>query len=695
MLRNLLPSNRLQTPFINQTAIIHGGDYNPDQWFSTVPTILEDDAHLMQQTGINSASIGIFSWTALEPSEGNFQFDWLDRVMDAQHEIGNRVILATPSGAMPAWLAEKYPEVRRVDRQGIRAHYGGRHNHCWSSPAYHDRVGSISTQLAKRYRDHPALSMWHISNELNGQCFCELCRKSWATWLENRYGSLKKMNDAHWAYFWAHEATEWRHAEPTDEVMDGLTMDWMRFTNQQLIDWYQFEADILRPITPNIPITTNFMTTSFALDYQAISRVVDVVADDQYPGYDPDNADFAKSAAYWSMKQDLYRCFKPDRTFMLMESCPGAVQWRTPQKAKRPGVHRLEMLQAIAHGADGTCYFQFRAGRGSMEKLHGSVVEHWGTDRHTQTRRFRELRDLSDTYEKLSPVLGTSVNAQIAMVYDWESRWGQQFSCGAGVSSPDWRMNQRHYYDEIATEQYQMFWQRGLPVDVISNDRDLSKYKLVVLPMHWIMTPKFALKLREYVQQGGTLIATWDTAMADESNRMLLGGWPGEGLADVFGLWVEEIDRLGHGTGRAISGLPGTGGDVAAIMHLTGATAVATFAEDFYTGQPAVTQHAFGKGHAYFIGTRLDPTARNALYANVLATLDCVPIFETPLPEGVTAQVRGAGDEMFVFLLNFTQSAQTVAIGSKTLRNIDTNQTCRETVVLSPLAAQVYRIASA
>ncbi|HEV7300287.1 MAG TPA: beta-galactosidase [Tepidisphaeraceae bacterium] len=690
-MRNLLPSSRVRTPFENQTAIIHGGDYNPDQWLSTVPTIVDDDAKLMRQTGINSSSVGIFAWASLEPAEGTFTFDWLDRVMDAQAGIGNRVILATPSGAMPTWLAEKYPEARRVDAKGFRAHYGGRHNHCWSSPAYHDRVKVINTKLAERYKDHPALSMWHISNELSGHCFCDLCRGWWASWLEQRYGKLKEMNDAHWAYFWSHQSFEWRHAEPTDEVMDGLALDWMRFTNEQLIDWYQFEANILRPITPGIPITTNFMTTTHGLNYQAISRVVDVVADDQYPGYDPSNSRFARSAAYWSMKQDLYRCFKPERTFMLMESCPGAVQWRTPQKAKRPGVHRLEMLQAIAHGADGTCYFQFRAGRGSCEKLHGSVVEHWGTERHTETRRYRELRSLSDTYDKLPAVLGTSVRPQVAIVYDWESRWAQQLSGGTGVSTPNWQANTLHYYDEIATEQYEQFWQRGIPVDVISNDRELSRYKIVVLPMHWMMTPTFAAKIRAYVKAGGTVVATWDTAMADAHNRMLLGGWPGEGLGDVFGLWVEEVDRHAHGTPRAISGLPGSGGDVAALMHLTGATPIATFAEDFYSGEPAVTHHAFGKGQAYFLGTRLDATASASLYQKLISDNGVTPIIDADLPAGVTAQLRGAGDEAYIFLMNFSDEKQKITLRSGELQDVETGELTQKKLTLEPLAAKIYR----
>jgi beta-galactosidase len=474
--------------------------------------------------------------------------------------------------------------------------------------------------------------------------------------------------------------------------MDGQALDWLRFTNDQLIDWYRFEANTLRGITPGVPITTNFMTTTHGLNYQAISRVVDVVADDQYPGYDADRADFTKFAAYWSMKQDLYRCFKPERTFMLMESCPGAVQWRTPQKAKRPGVHRLEMLQAIAHGADGTCYFQFRSGRGSMEKLHGSVVEHWDTEKHTQTRRFRELRALSDTYEKIAPVLGTSVRPQVAIVYDWESRWAQQLSMGTGVESPNWRANLLHYYDEVAVEQYQNFWGRGIPVDVISNDRELSTYAIVVLPMHWIMTPPFAAKLRAFVEAGGTLVATYDTAMANESNLMLLGGWPGEGLGDVFGLWVEEVDRHAQGTPRAIAGLPGKGGDVATILHLTGAKSIATFAEDFYSGQAAVTVNTFGKGRAYFVGTRLDAEASAALYAKVIAEAKVKSILDGDLPAGVTAQLRGAGDEAFVFLLNFSSEKKTVPLGKTKLTDAETGEAVAKSITLDPVAAKVFRL---
>lgn len=692
MLKPLLPVSRVATPFVNQSSIIHGGDYNPDQWLPMHPDVLEEDAKLMQATGINSATLGVFAWSALEPEEGYFTFDWLDRAMDQQAAIGNKVILATPTGAMPTWLAEKYPEARRVDRQGLRAHYGRRHNHCWSSPAFHERTRIINTRLAERYKGHPALAMWHISNELQGECFCGLCRKWWHSWLEKKYGTVKVMNDAHWASFWSHQAGDWRHVEPTDGVMDGMTLDWLRFINDQLIDWYQFEAGILRAITPGVPITTNFMGTKHAINYQAIARVVDVVSDDQYPGFDPDSSDLAGAAAGVAMKHDLYRNFKPDRTMMLMESCPGAVQWRTPMKAKRPGIHRLEMLQAVAHGCDGTCYFQFRASRGSMEKLHGSVVEHWGAEKHTQTRRYRELRELSDLYGKLDGVIGTAVQPAVAIVYDWESRWAHSLSAGTLPAYAARQVGDGTYYDRIAREQHRYFWSRGIPVDVVGDDRDLSPYKLVILPMHWIVTEAYAAKLKAYVEAGGTLVATWDTAMSDEHNRMLLGGWPGNGLTGVFGLWVEEMDRLTEGTPRSIKGLPGKGGDVAAIAHLTTAKAIATFAEDFYQGGPAVTRNQHGKGTAYYIATRLDRTATTKFYDGVTGKLGLQGVTGGKLSAGVTAQLRGAGEEAFLFLFNFSSSPRKVQSKLK-LIDIESTRPVRGMITLSPFAAKVYRVA--
>ena len=706
MLSSLIPASRIATPLPGQRTILHGGDYNPDQWLPDYPDILDQDARLMREAGINSISIGIFSWAALEPKPDVFTFDWLDRVFDAQQKLGNAVILATPTGAMPAWLAEKYPEARRVDRRGLRAAWRDRHNHCWTSPAYHDRAAIINAQLAHCYKGHPALKMWHISNELSGECFCELCRAKFADWLKARYGTLDHLNSHYWAGFWSKLATRWEHVEPTDYAIDAMMIDWNRFNRDQLIAWYRFEASILRPITPEIPITTNFMGTSWNIDYATIAGEVDVVCDDQYPAYDADSPHLFRAAAHNSMKNSLYRCFKNcgelagkgKTTFFLMECCPGAVQWKTPQKLKRPGVHRLEMLQAIAAGADGVSYFQFRAGRGGHEKLHGAVVEHaigLSPDLARQSRTFQGVAELSRLYTHLAPLLGTGVAPEVAIVHDWESRLAQRFSAGTGVS------NER--YDDVVVDHFEPFFARGIPVDVVSTGHDLSPYKLVILPQLWVMTPLLALKLRKYVESGGTLLATFDTGHTDESNRMHIpgagdktGAIPGCGLTELFGLWVEEVDRLAADVPRALKTLDpalGTlaGREVAALTHLTTARPLAEFADDFYAGRPALAVNTVGRGHAMYLATRLDAPSQVSLCNHLIDRAKLTTILPHPLPPGVTAQLRGAGNDAFLFLLNFSTSPQTVNLGTLTLTDLETSAPVTGATHLPPLASKVYR----
>lgn len=702
-MKPLIPAARIPTPFPGFDRIIHGGDYNPDQWMHAYPNVLDEDAALMQAAGINSATIGVFSWAGLEPEKGRFHFDWLDRVMQQQATLGNKVVLATPSGAMPAWLSEQYPEVRRVNRQDLRNLFGDRHNHCWTSPAFRDHVQIINEKLAERYKDHPALGMWHVSNELNGHCYCKLCRAEWAKWLERRFGTIDKLNDAYWTGFWSRGVTRFDQVEPTDTAPDAITLEFLRFSNDQLIDYYNFEAAILRRITPNVPITTNFMGTCYPLNYQLIGQSVDVVADDQYPSYDPDSPTLHMSAARVSFKHDLYRNFRPrgvERTPFIMESCPGSQQWSPPMKIKRPGVHRLEMLQAIAHGCDGTSYFQFRAGRGGFEKLHGAVVEQakslatHASESLRPNRIFDSVKDLSASYARFgSAFTGTTVRPEVAFVYDWESKWAQKHTSGIDASEA--------HYDNVATEHYYTFWQAGIPVDVIPPDRDFSPYKLLVLPQLWIITPALATRLRNFVDKGGTLVATWDTGMTDEFNRLHLGGYPGCGLTDVFGLWVEETDRLKWGTSRAVAAVPNApmhlpesmpAQDVAAQCHLTTATALATFAEDFYAGRPALTHNAFGRGHAFYIATRFGTEALAAIYHDIAKRLNLHCIIDAPLPPGVTAQLRGAGDEAFVFLLNFSKKPHEVPLGTRTLTCLDSNTPHKTALTLPPFASRVYRL---
>lgn len=667
-----------------ETRILHGGDYNPDQWLA-YPEILDEDFRLMPLAGCAAFSVGIFAWVSYEPREGQVNFDWLDRIFDRMAAQNQRVILATPSGAMPDWMAMKYPEIRRVDRQGLRAPYQGRHNHCWTSPIYRDKVTEMNTRLAERYGKHPALGMWHLSNEYSGECLCPLCRKAWAEWLEQRYGTLERMNDCWWSHFWSHTYTAFDNVEPADSTVDGMMVDWLRFSNDRLIDFMRHEMVPLRRITPDIPCTTNFMGCHDHLNYAEIAKHVDLVADDQYPAYSSDRTDLLSNANYVALKDNLYRCFKPDRPWMLMESCPESPQWMAPMRTKDPGLHRAEMLQAIGHGAEGTLYFQWRKGKGGMEKFHGAVVDHVG---HEHTRAFRGVAELGQIYAKIQNVVGSTVTSQVAMIHDWESRWGYDLSNGPGNGAKD--------YLATATTLHRGFWERGISVDVLGQDREWDRYPLVLAPHLWMLKPGTADRLRAYVEGGGTLILDGLSGVCDEHNRVLPGGWPGDGLRPVAGVWVEEwdwMDAQTHRTARSVDGnslgLSGTT-EVerwTVLAHLEGAEAAATYEDGWYRGYPAVTVNRFGQGRCIMLLGEPELSLARRLVAHLTRELHLHGAV-SELPRGVSAQRRTKGDQAFVFLQNFTKDRQTVGMSGR-WRSLITGTDVEDSTVIPPLGSDV------
>lgn len=671
--------------------ILHGGDYNPDQWLAH-PEVLDEDFRLMPLAGCNTFTLGVFAWTTYEPSEGQYDFSWLDRLMDRMAAAGNRVVLATPSGAKPAWLSARYPEVRRVDRQGRREPHHGRHNHCFTSPVFREKVRAIDERMAQRYHGHPALGMWHISNEFSGECYCDLCVAAWQRWLEARYGTVEALNAAWWSAFWSHTFTSFDEIDPRDGTLDGMTLDFARFVTAQTIDFLRVERAALRRHSPEIPCTTNLMGAFPWLDYSRIVEELDVVVDDQYPGYAEGDARLTTSVAEVSFKDDLFRCFKPDRPWMLMESCPDVPQWQRPARLKRAELHRAEMLQALGHGAEGTCYFQWRKGRGGCEKLHGAVVDHVG---HEHTRVFRSVAALGADYERLTPILGSAVEAEVAILYDWEVRWA--FEKTEGVRRED------DAYWRCAIEHYRAFFEQGVSVDVVRPDRDLSRYKVVVAPQLFMLASGVAARLRAFVEAGGTFVATHYLGMVDEHNACLLGGWPGDGLRGVLGLWNEETDWLGAGETQAIvsdrSAAPWlaehyVAPHVRAIVHLEGATALARYADGPFAGSPAVTVHTCGAGAAYYEAAWMPAEYHAAFAVELIGRRGLRRALAAAPPSGVAVQRRAREGREFLFLENFTPLAQSVALPEGRFTDLCTGSVSEGSLALAPWGSSVLESAA-
>ncbi|MBQ2750548.1 MAG: beta-galactosidase, partial [Clostridia bacterium] len=400
--------------------LIHGGDYNPDQWL-LYPEILERDAELMREAGCNAMSIGIFAWATLEPEEGKYNFEWLDQVIDRLYAHGVYTILATPSAARPAWMAEKYPEVLRVNSDNRRILFSARHNHCYSSPIYREKVRQMNTALATRYSHHPAVILWHVSNEYGGACYCDLCKENFRNWLKKKYGTLENLNHAWWSYFWSKNFTSWDQINPPmdngEHSLHGMNLDWKRFTTDMTVDFMEAEIKPLKEANPSLPVTANLMGFYPGLNYFKFKNVCDVISWDNYPAWhEGDDQELACSIA---MAHDLMRSIKPSQPFMLMESVTTAVNWKEYAKMKRPGMHELSSLQAVARGSDSIQYFQWRKGRGGSEKFHGAVVGHLGSN---QTREFRDVAALGKRMKGLSRLVGSPFEAKAAVIWDTENR---------------------------------------------------------------------------------------------------------------------------------------------------------------------------------------------------------------------------------------------------------------------------------
>ena len=461
----------------------YGADYNPDQWLDR-PDILERDIELMRKAGVNVVSLGIFAWATLEPAEGEYHLDWMQTVIDRLYAAGIRVDLATPSGARPAWLAQKYPEVRRVGANRVRELFGERHNHCYTSPVYREKVRQINQTLARRFGRHPGVILWHLSNEYGGECHCPLCQQAFRDWLKVRYGTIDALNRAWNAKFWSHDYPDFSYIESPaphgEHSVHGLKLDWRRFVSHQTIDFMKWERDAIREIVPEAKVCTNMMYFFPMINYFDMARELDLASWDAYPTWHKPTETVEDTALDTAFMHDLIYSVK-GKPFWLMENAPGATNWQPISKAKKPGVNILAGLQTVAHGADGVLYFQWRQSQGSSEKFHAAVVSHDGRE---DNRIFVEAAELGRLLGEMSFVAGEPRQKQAAIVYDWENRWAMEDAQGP--------RNQGMGYKDELLRHYEALARLGVDVQMVCEDGDLTGYRLVIAPMLYLLREDFA-----------------------------------------------------------------------------------------------------------------------------------------------------------------------------------------------------------
>ena len=654
---------------------LHGADYNPDQWLA-YPEVLEQDPEMMAQAHCNCMSVGIFAWAMLEPREGEYHFEQLDSIIKNLATKGVKTILATPSAARPRWMAEKYPEVRRVNKNGIREQYNTRHNYCYTSPVYREKTAAIDRLLAERYGHDPNVILWHISNELGGECHCELCQAAFREWLKKKYDNdLDKLNHAWWSAFWSHNVTDWeqihspRYDGEPDIIMTGLYLDWRNFVTHQTTDFMKLEIETLKSVCPQIPVTTNLMWLPQDVDYHYLKDHIDVVSWDAYPSWHEE--DQIRCAVDTAFNHNYFRSLK-HKPFLLMESTPSNTNWQAVSKLKRPGMHHLASLQAVAHGSDSVQYFQWRKGRGGSEKFHGAVIDHNGK---ASGRVFEDVKQVGISLEKLDEICGTRTNAKVAIVYDNKNSWA--------LSNASGFINADKKYMKTCQKHYKSFWKRGVDVDVISTGEELDSYDLVVMPMLYSLTQADIHRIERYVARGGTVVATYATGYVNETDLCYLGGFPGNELKAVFGLTADEIDSL-YPTDKNSVRWNGKSYDVVDYCELitpTTAQVLGTYESDFYKGMPALLKNSYKAGTAYYIGCRDAGEMSDALYEQLLDALN-IRVYD--LPEGVTVSSR----EEYLFVQNFNEHSVTVEL-TGSYRNVQTDERIGGMIHMEPFSILV------
>jgi beta-galactosidase len=598
------------------TRLAFGGDYNPEQWPESV---WQEDVRLMREADVTLVSVGIFSWALLEPSSGEYDFGWLDRVFDLLHENGIRVDLGTPTVCPPAWFYRAHPEALPVTPEGVRHAFGSRAAICHSNADYRAAAAAITTRLAEHYGDHPALEMWHVHNEYGvpvSACYCDACAAHFRRWLATTYGTLDAVNEAWGTAFWGQRYADFEQISPPrltpTAVNPGQALDYKRFADATMRENFRMERDILHRLSPGVPVTTNFMTALSqcdSVDYWAWGREVDIVTNDHY----------------------------------LLEHSTSGVNWQPRNPAKAPGQMARNSLAHVARGSEGAMFFQWRQSRRGAEKFHSAMLPHGGTD----TRVWREVTELGAAVEALSEIRGTRTEADVAVLWDWHSWWAQNL---------DWRPSGDHDARERADAFYEALYDRHLTVDFAHPEADLSRYPLVVVPALYLMTEAAGNNLKAYVDNGGTLVVSYFSGIVDEHDAVHEGPYPGP-LRDVLGLTVEEFSPLLAGERVRVTGPDGSelGADVwTEFVVPRGAETVWTYGDGLTAGHPAVTRHRLGEGTAWYVSTRLGVDGLDALLGWAIEDARLAP--RADLPRDVEVVRRTGESGTYLFAVNHTGS---------------------------------------
>ncbi|MGP2439559.1 beta-galactosidase [Streptomyces sp. JW3] len=657
--------------------LLFGADYNPEQWPREV---WEEDVRLMREAGVNVVSVGIFSWARLQPGPDQWDFGWLDEVMDLLHAGGVGVDLATATASPPPWLTTAHPEILPVTDRGETVWPGARQHWRPTSPVFRRHALRLVREMATRYATHPALVAWHVSNELgchNVYDYSDDAARAFRGWLRARYTSLDALNHAWGTAFWSQRYTDWEqilpprlagsHPNPTQQL------DFKRFSSDALKEHLRAERDILREITPDVPVTTNFMVMggTKGMDYADWAPEIDFVSNDHYVHPGPqDRAELSFSA-------NLTSGIAGGRPWFLMEHSTSAVNWQPVNVAKRPGELARDALLHVAHGADAVCYFQWRQSAAGAEKYHSAMVPHAGPD----SELFRAVVSLGQTLKALAPVAGSErETAEVGILFDWESWW---------ASEQDSHPTSLLDYRQEALDWYTALLALGVRADLVTTRAELSRHKVLIAPVLHLVPAELAKELTRFAEQGGHLVTTYFSGVVDENDHVWLGGYPGA-LRDLLGIRVEEFGPLLDGDPVELDdAVTGTLWTDRITVTDEETEVLSRYRTGDQAGRPAVTRRPAGRGSAAYVSTRLGVPGLTALLPRLLAPAGVTGELPAALRGRVETAVRRGPDARFLFLVNRTDD--TVPAGDLPGEVLTGTTAADGTLVLGPREVAVLR----
>ena len=650
-----------------------GADYYPEHW---PEERWPEDARLMQEAGFNTARLAEFAWQKMEPYEGQFDFDWLLRAVELLDKHGIQAVIGTPTAAPPAWLCTNKPGVLRVDEERRQITFGNRQHYCVNHPDYRVASDRIVKAMAETFGKHDGVIGWQIDNEFGPLCYCEECRRQFQGWLQARYGTLAGLEKAWGTVFWSQTYTDWAQIplpwRTSAAPNPSLALDFRRFFSERYASFQQRQIDIIREYSDK-PITHNFMgLRPEVLNYQLLADQLDFISWDNYPF---GNTDPALVSACHDLTRGYLR-----KNFWVMEQMSGPGGWGELAPSPRPGRIREWTYHAIGRGADAIVYFRWRPCRYGTEQYWHGILNHDGST----NRRYDEIKTTRDELKRFEDLIaGTTIDAEVAFINDYDSRFAFQYQ----------RSNSAFSYTDLLMGLYRGLYNRNVPVDVLSKDWDLPKYKLVVVPGQFVITEQRAKMLREYVANGGTLVMTFRSAVKDVTGLIFNEPLPGL-LQDVFGAVVKEYNSPHMDEVNTILGIDaGIDGNTSQarvwldIMEPRGAEVIAEYEAGFGRGEPAITRNRFGKGMAYYLGTQPEQEFCDALIESLASEAGVQYGPETP--EGVDASLRVGSSGRLLFLVNHSDESRSFACPVGFTRDLISQSGCTGSIRLDAYDAAV------